>query len=223
MSFKTLFFKEWIKLRKFFPVGALLLLGALILFFVGFGTMNRELTTKLMLYRVVVLHMVYYKVLLYFLVGLPVLLAIFQFIPERIQNRYKISMQLPQKESVTITQMLLFGACILTLAWIILFGGFFIISALYFPMHAVWYAADTLFGWLLCGYMLYFLVAATMVEPSVKIRVLPSLFALALAVAMFAIDSVRAFDWFLFVLPFFVVASALFAHNSFTRLYKGVL
>ena len=223
MNIKAIFFKEWIKLRKLFPVGAMLLLGALVLFFVGFGATNRELSAKLMLYRIVVLHMVYYKVLLYFLVGLPVLLAVFQFVPERIQNRYKISMQLPQKESLTIAHMLLFGFSVLTLAWIILFSGFFIISVLYFPVHVVWYASDTLLGWFLCGYMLYFLVSAAMVEPSIKVKVLPALFALALSVVMFGIDNNRAYDTFLFVLPVFVLASALFAHHSFTRLYKGVL
>ena len=171
---KAIFYKEWIKMRCFYPLSALFLFGATAY---ALLRVQRVITFKgaahvweVMLEKEVV----FIDILQYLPALLGVLLAVVQFVPEMAQKRLKLTLHLPFPQWKMILLMSGIGLGALALLFIVqtaVLWGYF--HALLAP-ELVARILLTALPWYLAGLTLYLLTAWICLEPTWKGR-LPDL------------------------------------------------
>ena len=171
---KAIFYKEWIKMRCFYPLSALFLFGATAY---ALLRVQRVITFKgaahvweVMLEKEVV----FIDILQYLPALLGVLLAVVQFVPEMAQKRLKLTLHLPFPQWKMILLMSGIGLGALALLFIVqtaVLWGYF--HALLVP-ELVARILLTALPWYLAGLTLYLLTAWICLEPTWKRR-LPDL------------------------------------------------
>lgn len=171
---KAIFYKEWIKMRCFYPLSALFLFGATAY---ALLRVQRVITFKgaahvweVMLEKEVV----FIDILQYLPALLGVLLAVVQFVPEMAQKRLKLTLHLPFPQWKMILLMSGIGLGALALLFIVqtaVLWGYF--HALLAP-ELVARILLTALPWYLAGLTLYLLTAWICLEPTWKRR-LPDL------------------------------------------------
>ena len=167
---KAIFYKEWIKMRCFYPLSALFLFGATAY---ALLRVQRVITFKgaahvweVMLEKEVV----FIDILQYLPALLGVLLAVVQFVPEMAQKRLKLTLHLPFPQWKMILLMSGIGLGALALLFIVqtaVLWGYF--HALLAP-ELVARILLTALPWYLAGLTLYLLTAWICLEPTWKRR-----------------------------------------------------
>ena len=162
---KAIFYKEWIKMRCFYPLSALFLFGATAY---ALLRVQRVITFKgaahvweVMLEKEVV----FIDILQYLPALLGVLLAVVQFVPEMAQKRLKLTLHLPFPQWKMILLMSGIGLGALALLFIVqtaVLWGYF--HALLAP-ELVARILLTALPWYLAGLTLYLLTAWICLEP----------------------------------------------------------
>ena len=165
---KAIFYKEWIKMRCFYPLSALFLFGATAY---ALLRVQRVITFKgaahvweVMLEKEVV----FIDILQYLPALLGVLLAVVQFVPEMAQKRLKLTLHLPFPQWKMILLMSGIGLGALALLFIVqtaVLWGYF--HALLAP-ELVARILLTALPWYLAGLTLYLLTAWICLEPTWK-------------------------------------------------------
>ncbi len=161
---KSVFYKEWLKIRWFiFGYTLLGILGIGYLFlalkhnFAFSGGKDVWNTALFMGYQ-------FYSLLKYVPLAGGLIIAVAQYLPETINKRLKLTFHLPLAENKVLLLMQAFGAGCLLISFSIfggLFGGF---SLVYFPIEIVTDTVVTILPWLFAGFAAYFMVALIVLE-----------------------------------------------------------
>lgn len=161
---KSVFYKEWLKIR-WFVVGYTLLgiLGIGYLFlalkhnFAFSGGKNVWNSVLFQEYQ-------FYSLLKYVPLAGGLAIAVAQYLPETINKRLKLTFHLPLAENKALLLMQAFGAGCLLISFMIFCGLFTGFSLIYFPIQMVSDSVTTIFPWLLAGFAAYFIVALIILE-----------------------------------------------------------
>lgn len=162
---KSVFYKEWLKIRWFvFGYTLLGVLGIGYLFlalkhnFAFTGGKNVWNAALFQGYQ-------FYSLFKYVpLVG-GLTIAIAQYLPETVNKRLKLTFHLPLAENKVLLLMQAFGAGSLLVSFLI-FGGLLSgFSLIYFPIEMVADIVITILPWLLSGFAAYFIVVLIILEP----------------------------------------------------------
>ena len=203
---KAIFYKEWIKMRCFYPLSALFLFGATAY---ALLRVQRVITFKgaahvweVMLEKEVV----FIDILQYLPALLGVLLAVVQFVPEMAQKRLKLTLHLPFPQWKMILLMSGIGLGALALLFIVqtaVLWGYF---------HAL--QAPELVARIL-------LTAWICLEPTWKRRLANLLIAVGVCRIFFLSDTPQAYDGMLSWLALLLVCSLFFPLLSVYRFKQG--
>ena len=168
---KAIFYKEWIKIRRFYPVCAVIVLG-----FTLFSVFRVDRVADFRgvehIWEVLLeKDSVLIEMLQYFPLLCGILLAIVQFVPEMIQKRLKLTLHLPFPQNRMILLMLLAGA----VALLLLFSIQIIIIYSYFRHILVSELTSRILltsaPWFIAGMTAYFCTAWICLEPTWKWRI----------------------------------------------------
>jgi hypothetical protein len=220
--FRSLIYKEWIKLRLYWT----LILVAHLLFCVYLCLQLRsafKLRDALSVWSTWI-----FKGYLFFrpCKNIPLLAGIvlgcLQFFPEILSKRLRLVLHLPLREERAVAAHLLAGLLLLTLA---LLPGLLLLagcSALYFPREFLVNFCYIYTPWFLGGFAAYLLTVFTLVEPTWRLRVTCLLFSAGL-LKLFYFGSF--YDGWRRLLPGLVLATAalfllpLLSANRFSKGY----
>ena len=205
---KAIFYKEWIKMRCFYPLSALFLFGATAY---ALLRVQRVITFKgaahvweVMLEKEVV----FIDILQYLPALLGVLLAVVQFVPEMAQKRLKLTLHLPFPQWKMILLMSGIGLGALALLFIV-------------QTAVLWGYFHALLPWYLAGLTLYLLTAWICLEPTWKRRLANLLIAVGVCRIFFLSDTPQAYDGMLSWLALLLVCSLFFPLLSVYRFKQG--
>lgn len=163
---RPLFYKEWIKTRWFLLLAFIVLVGvssyAMMVFQHAVSRKGMEHLLIMMLMRKATL----VQLVKYLPIGVGLGIAIVQFVPEMHKKCLKLTLHLPFAISKSIGTMLAWGTLMLVLcftsSFLIIFG------TLYGPLPSELLAQSlsTLYPWYAAGFFAYFMVSATVLEPT---------------------------------------------------------
>ncbi|QZE15244.1 hypothetical protein K4L44_05265 [Halosquirtibacter laminarini] len=158
----------------------------------------------------------------FFPLACGIVFALAQYVPEMIQNRIKLSLHLPLKESTIIWNMLGFGYGSLTILflWIMITLTCYLQSI--FPIQIILNIWTTILPWIFAGYMGYGLAAWICMEPSWRRRALNLIIGAAIIPFFFLSNVPGAYQGTLIycmTLPLYVVG---FSFLSVYRFKTGV-
>ncbi len=171
--FKAIFYKEWIKTRWYFLLSMLVTLG-----FTSFQLLQiyRSMTLKggpSHFWSTIILKDVIFIDKLQFIpLGIGIIWAIVQFVPEMNHKCLKLSLHLPYSQLKMTFSMLLSGFAMLffcfSVNYILLYGFF----NTYFASELVWHVLLTSIPWFIAGLAGYLLFSWICLEPTWKMRVI---------------------------------------------------
>jgi hypothetical protein len=172
---KSVFYKEWLKIR-WFVVGYTLLgiLGIGYLFLAlkhNFAFAGGKNVWNAALFQG---HQ-FYSLFKYVPLAGGLAIAIAQYLTETINKRLKLTFHLPLTENSGLLLMQAFGAGSLLIVSLIFSGLFTGFSLIYFPIEIVTDNVVTILPWLLAGFTAYFIVALILLEPNRVFRFFYSL------------------------------------------------
>ena len=162
---KSVFYKEWLKVRWF-------IVGYTLLGVLGIGYLflalkhNFAFTGGKNVWNAVLFQgYQFYSLFKYVpLIG-GLAIAIAQYLPETVNKRLKLTFHLPLAENKVLLLMQAFGAGSLLVSFLI-FGGLLSgFSLIYFPIEMVADIVITILPWLLSGFAAYFIVVLIILEP----------------------------------------------------------
>ena len=163
--FKSVLYKEWVKIRLIVLVAFGLGLLALINIFLKVRHDILFVDAANYWYSFLFRGSTYFGILKFFpfVAGLGV--AVAQYIPETVNKRIKLTFHLPVSENGVLISMHAFGAGILLLLFMVCLCLFTAGSAIFFPSDIIKASLLTLAPWFLGGMATYFLVALILLEP----------------------------------------------------------
>ena len=138
-----------------------------------------------------------------------------QYFPETVNKRIKLTFHLPVDENKSLLVMMFFGAfCLLAIAAVIMLL-FTVLSLAYFPAEIIQSALISVTPWFLCGFVVYFLTALIVLEPVWKYRFLYLLVAATFVPIYLQTAAARAYSP---ALPLLIVLTILL---SVALLFSG--
>jgi len=222
--FKSVFFKEWLKIR--WAAAGVMIVFLLMLGYIYLNTSYymRFIEPKGMWYNVVIRGIIYYgELYIYLPLFAGTLLGITQFVPEVSASRLKLALRLPMKENIMLLTMLSIGTIVLFIIYILSYIILSIISLYFFPVEILYSLIITSLPWYLAGLAAYWAVAMISIEILWKIRV-------ALLVVFYGfislLFSLQFYNTYAHSIILFMILSFFFAFQTFLSAYrfrKGVL
>ncbi len=220
---KSILYKEWLKIRWFAIIYAAL--GVLVVGNIFLKVQHDfEFSEAANYWYSILFHgNRFYEYSLFKFVPLlgALAIALAQYFPETVNKRIKLTFHLPVNENKALLVMVLFGAfCLFAIAAIqvLLFTG---LSLLYFPAEIIQSALISVAPWFLCGFAVYFLSALIVLEPVWKYRFLYLLVAVTFVPIYLQSAASRAYSPALPLLIIFAVLLSVALLFSGYRFRKG--
>lgn len=163
--FKSIAYKEWIKIRLVVWVTLGLGLMALINIFLKVRHDILFVDAANYWYSFLFRGFTYFGILKFFPFIAGLAMAIAQYFPETMNKRIKLTFHLPVSENGVLISMHLFGALVLIGVLLVVLGLFTAGSAIFFPGEIIRASLLTMMPWFLGGLATYFLVALILLEP----------------------------------------------------------
>lgn len=163
--FKSIAYKEWIKIRLVVWVALGLGLMALINIFLKVRHDILFVDAANYWYSFLFRGFTYFGILKFFPFVAGLAIAIAQYFPETVNKRIKLTFHLPVSENGVLISMHIFGAMVLTGLLLVVLGFFTAGSAIFFPGNIIRASMLTMLPWFLGGIATYFLVALVLLEP----------------------------------------------------------
>ena len=219
--FKSLLYKEWIKIRLVFWLALGISLLALINIFLKVRHDILFVDAANYWYSFLFRNQIYFSILKFlpFVIGLAV--AIAQYIPETVNKRIKLTFHLPVSENGVLIRMPAFGALILLALFLVILGLFTAGSAIFFPSNIIRASLITMLPWFLGGMATYFLVALILLEPMWIFRGLYTAVATGFVAIFFTGASIGAFGPVLLPLTLITLLLSCVVLFSGYRFRKG--
>lgn len=164
--YKSIFQKEWTKLR--WVLLAYVVVSYFAIFSISMDIYHAfKVHGAVKYWNNVIAYQVFFFDMLKFI---PVIggfaLAIFQFLPESLNNRYKLGFHLPISEKKLLLFMLLVGMLIIISVNFLTTIGFYIFISVFFPAEIVNVSVLSTLPWFLAGMIAYLGTATTVTEPN---------------------------------------------------------
>ncbi len=169
---KSVIFKEWIKLKW---IAVIYLLFALLAVGYVFIRVRHDMAfheAKNYWYSILFQGFQYFRTLKFVPLAGGLAIAIAQYFPETINKRIKLTFHLPREENGMLLLMMGFGVTSLFLCYTLAFLLFLILSTIFFPAEIIMAAVISIAPWFLGGFTLYFFVATIVLEPVWLFRLL---------------------------------------------------
>lgn len=163
--FKSVLYKEWIKIRLIVLIAFGLGIVAMVNIFLKVRHDILFVDAANYWYSFLFRGSTFFGILRFlpFVAGLGV--AISQYIPETVNKRIKLTFHLPVSENGVLISMHAFGAGVLLLLFLVFLCLFTAGSAIFFPSDIIKASLLTLAPWFLGGMATYFLTALILLEP----------------------------------------------------------
>jgi hypothetical protein len=218
---KSMIFKEWIKVRWFLVIFTLLALMAIGYIFIRVQHDFTFNEAKNYWYSVLFQGFQYFRYLKYLPLAGGIALAIAQYFPETVNKRIKLTFHLPVNEDMGLLMMMLFGSVCLLLSFGILFLFFLGMSSTFFPAEITRSAVISVIPWFLAGYASYYMVALVILEPVWLYRFLYFIATIAFVPLFLKTGVAGAYAPLNLILTFFVVLVSISLLFSGYRFRKG--
>ncbi|MFB6342786.1 hypothetical protein ACE1ET_13745 [Saccharicrinis sp. FJH62] len=149
------------------------------------------------------------------------ILALFQFVPEINNHKYRLTMLLPATEIKLFALMTGYGYLIYTGFAILLISAFFMISNHFLPILVVKASLANIFTWILSGYLTYIWLTTVLFEPGWKYRIFLSTLGLTvITVSLWQTENYTTHQ-LNFVILVYVLLSYTIPYFTLNRLRKG--
>lgn len=162
---KSVVFKEWIKLKWFMLIYMLFAVLAVGYVFIRVRHDMAFHEAKNYWYAILFQGFQYFRTLKFVPLAGGLAIAIAQYFPETVNKRIKLTFHLPREENGMLLLMMGFGVTCLLLCYAIAFLLFLILSTTFFPAEIIMAAVISIAPWFLGGFAIYFLVATIVLEP----------------------------------------------------------
>ncbi len=174
---KSIFYKEWLKIRWAFLAMGILFAGVLIYIYASVGHTFRFNEAPGYWYNIIYRGVKYYSFLQYLPLLAGLVIATVQFVPEIQRKRIKLTFHLPVDEYNVLLAMTGIGYVSLLVIFIVSALCFLAAGYVFFPSNIVHSALGTILPWYLLGLSAYSLASYIILEPMWKRRILYILFA----------------------------------------------
>ncbi|MFP4691383.1 MAG: hypothetical protein ACLFMU_05665 [Bacteroidales bacterium] len=219
--YKSIIYKEWLKIRwalALFLVAGLL---ALVNIFLNVRYGIRFMDAHEFWYGIIIQGGNYAASFKYIPLFAGLGLAVSQYYPEILDQRIKLTFHLPIRENKVLLLQHGFGLVCLLAVYLVYVVIFITGSGLYFPAEVTVMIGQTILPWFLGGLATYSLVALIMLEPLWLYRVLYAVIAYGL-VSQYYIEAVpMAYTRVMWVFALFSVATVIVQLFSGYRFRKG--
>ncbi len=219
--YRSIFYKEWLKIR--WALALFLLLGLIVLgnIFLNVRYGVRFMDAHDYWYRIIIQGANYAASLKYIplLAGLG--LAIAQYFPEIVSQRIKLTFHLPIRENKVLLIQHGFGLVCLLAVFATYLLVFIIGSAVYFPPEIIHMMLTTILPWFLGGLAAYSLAALIMLEPLWLYRVLYAVIAYGFVTQFYIRVVPLAYTKVLWVFALMAVITVIVILFSGYRFRKG--
>ena len=165
MLIRSLFLKEWLKIRWIWLTMLLLNLGVLSYLLIHIRHQFQIEHSEMIWYWAFELRRLLYTPVKYLPALSGALIAAAQFTPEMIGGRFRLSLHLPLRGDLLVWSWVGFGALMSGLLALLVAAGLYLVVAGWFPHEAAVSAVLTSLPWLLGGWVAYFGVALVLLEP----------------------------------------------------------
>lgn len=218
---KAIFYKEWIKTRRY-----TLLALILSLVFVGYALLQLQRVIgfkgvghlwEILLSR----DTVFIEVLTYVPLVIGLLMAVVQFVPEMQQKRLKLTLHLPFPQRRMITLMLGAGLVQVLGVFLLNYAVLWIYLQSILAPELVFRILLTALPWYLCGLAGYLLAAWICLEPTWYRRIVNLLIAAGVIRIFYLGTTPEAYNCFLIGLALYVVVIVLLPQLSVARFKQG--
>ena len=169
---KSLIYKEWLKVKWFFILFAAI--GILAVGYV-FLKVQHDFTfngAKNYWYLFLFQKLQFFSYLKFVPVAGALAIAVAQYFPETVTRRIKLTFHLPLNENKALLMMMLFGTVCLLACYVLFLLLFLGLSFLFFPAEIIGLAMVSIAPWFLAGFAVYYLTALIVLEPVWKFRFL---------------------------------------------------
>ena len=163
---KSIFLKEWLKIRKVWLLALVINIAALLYLFLTIRHEFRTEHSEMIFYWAFELRRLLYEPIQYVPLLTGVMIAVAQFLPEMISHRLRLSLHLPIRAHHLVWSWVGFGILMGGLIGLMDALGLYLIIATFFPAEAAMSALLTAAPWFLAGWVGYFGVALAMIEPA---------------------------------------------------------
>ena len=217
---KSILYKEWLKLKWIFLVFTLVGLLAVGSIFLNVqhdilfgGATNYWYSALFMGFQ-------YFQLIKYFPLAIGTAIGLAQFFPETVNKRIKLSFYLPVDENKMLVTMMLCGTTSLIISFGLMFLLFWGLSIHFLPDEIVYTALISIIPWFLAGFSIYYLIGLIVLEPVWKYWILYGLVGFAF-ISLYMEPSVAgafgAINPKLLMLTGLLSISLLFSANRFRK------
>ena len=218
---KAIFYKEWIKTRRYFPIA--LTVSVIFIIYALLGV-QRVINFRGVAHLWEILlsrDVVFIETLTYIPLLAGLLLAIVQFVPEMQQKRLKLTLHLPYPQNRMLMLMLIAGLSELIVIYLI----DYLILSVYLQNILAPELTDrillTLLPWYIGGITAYFLTSWICLEPTWRRRIIDLLIAVGVVRIFFLSSVPEAYNCFLPWLVVYTAAAMLLPQLSVSRFKEG--
>jgi hypothetical protein len=163
---KSVFYKEWLKIRWFL---LLFVLGEMAVLAYSFLELNHNIVfsgAQSVWNSIIFQGYLYFKIFRFVpLVG-GVLVALAQYLPEVVNKRIKLTFHIPVNENKALLLMQASGTISILLSYLLFMIPFVIASLFFLPGQIVFEGVITILPWLLAGLSSYFILSFVLLEPA---------------------------------------------------------
>ena len=165
MLIRSVFLKEWLKIRWIWLATLLLNLGVLGYLFIQVRHQFQVEHSEMIWYWAFELRRLLYTPIKYLPALSGALVAAAQFTPEMVNGRFRLSLHLPLRGDLLVWSWVGFGALMSGLLALLVAAGLYLVISGWFPHEAAVSAVLTALPWLLGGWVAYFGVTLVLLEP----------------------------------------------------------
>jgi hypothetical protein len=173
--FRSLFEKEWIKIKW-------VLLAYLVISAIAIISIASDLHYSFKIHgamkswtNVITYHTFYFSILKFIPIFAGLAISVFQFVPESLNERYRLSFHLPINEKILLLFNLLIGIVAILIINTIITLELFIISSTFYPAEIVNISIISIIPWFLAGLITYLGTSTVICEPNWTQRIFLSI------------------------------------------------
>ena len=163
--YKAIAFKEWLKIRWTFFILMIVNITVAISIYLKLSHNIEILQARKVWYNVIFMGDLYYNDFQYIPLLTGLVIATFQFMPEIISDRIKLTFHLPIGENKILFQMMLTGLIYISGIYLVSLILLSVITSLFFPFEVFESMILTVAPWFLAGFAIYFAITAIFIEP----------------------------------------------------------
>ncbi|MBA4406782.1 hypothetical protein C0389_05860 [bacterium] len=220
--FKSLVYKEWLKIRWIVIGLALINCLMLINIYLDLANTFKIFTANVVVGQFQTYEIVFYSDTKYILLLTGLLFGVFQFFPEINQTRLKLTFHLPVKENKLMLQMTLVGVSLLVIIFVIDALGLSLICLKYLPKEFFESMLITTLPWYIGSICAYIWIMIIFIEPNWTKRIISIFIALGVVSLFYAGDGFGKYSPSIFYFILLTLLSSTIIFLSAYNFKRGI-